>query len=92
MAKGKKSSGTHYVSKGERRSVYGGVSSVRKSKTTLERTLNKVNAWLAGKNPWITYENPNKLETNKRFIKVKSNNHWGNPKKPREAPNQVQQS
>ena len=80
MAKGKKSSGNHYVSKGERKSVRGGVAQVRKDRTELDKMANKVKAWKAMKNPWITIENPNKLETNKKFISYKANTIWGNPK------------
>jgi hypothetical protein len=32
--------------------------------------LNKVHAWMKGKRGWVTIENPNKQETNRRFIKV----------------------
>ena len=38
--------------------------------------LNKLNAWLKGKNVMLTIENPNKNETNKRFIRVNANDVW----------------
>ena len=40
-----------------------------------EKFMNKVSAWRAKRNPWITVENPNPNETNKRFIKVRSNEY-----------------
>ena len=33
-----------------------------------------------GLNPWLTVPNPNTNETNKKFIRVKSEDLWGNPK------------
>ena len=41
--------------------------------------MNKVNAWRAGKNPWITVQN-RETGTNRPFYKVKANDLWGNPK------------
>lgn len=70
--KGGKSSGV--VSKGERRSCKKngkwGVSEAQKM-------LWKQQAWMKGSNPWLTLENPNKNETNRRFIKVKMNDLKG---------------
>lgn len=41
----------------------------------------KHSAWLKGKNPWITIENPNKEETNRPYIRVKMNDtNLGHPK------------
>ena len=42
--------------------------------------MNKFEAYLNGKNPWITIQNPNKNETNKRFIKVKAVDMYGSLK------------
>jgi hypothetical protein len=72
----KKSSGKTYTSKGERRS-----SVSTKTKDPGQKMLNLQKAWLKGLNPWITIENPNKNETNKRFIRVRMNDtNLGNPK------------
>jgi hypothetical protein len=68
MAKGKKSSGKHETSKGERRSsmstagidVYAG-----------DTMLNKLSALKKGKDITLTLENPNKEQTNRKFIKYK---------------------
>lgn len=45
-----------------------------------EKMRNIQKAWLKGQNPWITIANPNKNETNKPFIRVKSNDIMGHPK------------
>jgi hypothetical protein len=68
MAKGKGGSGKTYTSKGERKS-----SMRTKTSNPSDKMINKQRAWLNGSNPWITIENPNKEETNKRFIRVRMN-------------------
>ena len=68
MAKGKKASGKHEVSKGERRS------SMRTrgvGDTNVDKMLRKLEALNKGKDVVITIENPNKNETNKKFIRHK---------------------
>lgn len=72
MAKGKKSSGKHYTSKGERRS-----SMKTPNRDPGQKILNKMAALNKGKDVYFTMENPNKNETNKRFIRVKvSGRDW----------------
>ena len=44
-----------------------------------EKAMNKIKAWRAGKNPWITVRNTSG-QTNMPFIKVKANTLYGNPK------------
>lgn len=80
---GKKSSGTSYTSKGERPNL------ARKTKNAmrrdylencqLERLNNQIKAWKRMKNVMLTVPNPNKNETNKRFIRVSAREFWGNP-------------
>jgi hypothetical protein len=65
---GKKSSGKHYTSKGERKSSISTASTDPGFKL-----INMQKAWMNGSNPWFTMENPNKNETNKRFIRVRYN-------------------
>jgi hypothetical protein len=48
-----------------------------------EKMLNKQRAWVNGSNPWITMENPNKEQTNKKFIRVRMNDLNGGPAKER---------
>lgn len=65
---GKKASGKTYTSKGER------ISSMRTSThgaNSADKMLNKLAALAKGKDVTLTLENPNKAETNKRFIKYK---------------------
>jgi hypothetical protein len=72
MAKGKKSSGKNYTSKGERRSSMS--TKVKDAGLTL---LRKMEALSKGKDVWFTIDNPNKNETNKRQIRVKrSGREW----------------
>jgi hypothetical protein len=71
---GKKASGKQYTSKGERNCVSGSIrSQMRAAKDSGEKMLDKQRAWAKGSNPWITIENPNKAQTNKKFIRVRMN-------------------
>ena len=82
MAKGKSSSGKNYTSKGERSNVSSKtLSGIRKEKYEGDKMLDLQRAWVKGQNPWMTIENPNKNETNKKFIRVRMNDTTlGNPK------------
>jgi hypothetical protein len=81
MAKGKKSSGKHYQSKGERSSVARKtILAMRQARSLSWINENIVKSWSKGENPWITVDNPNKEETNKRKIRVRTNDYWGYPK------------
>lgn len=77
----KKSRGGTYVSKG----LYPTVNRSTKKATRLDRKNSNqhiydlLEAWRKGTNPWVTISNPNTKETNKRFIRVRSNDRWGNP-------------
>jgi hypothetical protein len=71
---GKKSSGKHYTSKGERPNVKSTVlNGIRSDREGADVMLNKQRAWINGSNPWVTLENPNKEQTNKKFIRVRYN-------------------
>ncbi len=73
---GKKASGKHYTSKGER------IGSMKTAtRNPADRIMNQLLAWKAGKNVVITIENPNKNETNKKFIRVNAREHYGDPRK-----------
>ena len=77
MGKGKKSKGKNYTSKEGRNSVSRPlVKAVRSDRAPLEVMLNKLSAWKKGQNPWITVTNPNSLETNRIFIKVRARQEW----------------
>lgn len=74
MAK-RRSTKDKYVSKGERRSSMG-----TSTKSAAARIINQQAAHLAGKRVMVTIPNPNKNETNKRFIRVPSTSVWKDPK------------
>ena len=75
---GKKRTRKTQVSKGQRNSISRWViNAVRRDKSEGEKALNKIRAWRAGKNPWITVPGPS---SNMRFIKVRANSLYGNPK------------
>lgn len=78
---GKKSSGNTYQSKGERPNVKRNIlNAVRRDVTPSQKMEHIMDAYLKGRNPWLTVPNPNTNETNKKFIRVKSEDLWGNPK------------
>ena len=80
MAK-KKKSRDQQVSKGSGANVNAWVTkAIRKDRTLLQRMCNKISAWKQMKNPWLTVPNPNPNETDKRFVRVKANDVWGDPK------------
>jgi hypothetical protein len=75
---GKKKTRAGVTSKGQRRSVVAGVKEVRAARTAFDKDMNKIKAWRKGKNPWITVPGP---ASNKRFVRVRSNILFGDPKK-----------
>lgn len=56
---------------------FGITKALRREANPIAAAMNKLAAWKKGKNPWVTVEG---TQTNKRFIKVKANSLWGNPK------------
>jgi hypothetical protein len=85
MAKGKKSSGKTYSSKGERSNVSKAtLHLMRAGKSEADKLLDKQRAWLKGSNPWVTIDNPNKEQTNKRRIRVRMNDLMRGSAKDRE--------
>ena len=75
---GKKVKRKTYVSKGQRHSVARStVKAVKRDVSPFEKALNKLEAWKAGKNPWITVAGPS---SNARFIKVRANAVYGDPR------------
>ena len=85
MAKGKKSSGKTYSSKGERSNVSKAtLRLMRPGKSEADKLLDKQRAWLKGSNPWVTIDNPNKEQTNKRRIRVRMNDLMRGSAKDRE--------
>jgi hypothetical protein len=81
--KGGKSKG--FISQGLHKNVNKKtLNAMRADRTPAEKMLNKQRAWLKGKNPWVTIQNPSKEQTNKRFIRVRMNDLMGGSVKDRE--------
>ena len=75
---GKKKSRANQVSKGERNSDARNIVKARRRDymQSSERMTNQLAAFLRGKNVMLTIPNPNKNETNKRFIRVPAAEQW----------------
>lgn len=72
---------TKYVSKGERYNVSPSVAKdVKRERSVIDYWKTKQEAWMKGQNPWITIDNPNTAQTNKRKIRVRAESEWGNPR------------
>ena len=70
-----------YTSKGEHSTVSRKtLNSIKRDTTDGDKVLNKMRAYLNGKNPWFTMANPNKEETKKRFIRVRAVDLFGSVK------------
>lgn len=80
MAKRKKQR-DKYVSKGNGRTVSAATRRLMREGYvgSLDEYNNKLDAWKRGKRVVLTIENPNKEETNRRYIKVTGNQFWGSP-------------
>lgn len=77
----KKASGKTYTSKGQHSNVSRKtLNSIRGDDAARLRAQNVQDAYLKGKNPWLTIENPNKAETAKKFIRVRANDVMKHPK------------
>ena len=71
---GKKKTRSKVVSKGSQDSVSRQLlKAVSRNVPYVEKVLNKLKHWGRGKRTVVTIANPNKNETNKRFIKVEGN-------------------
>lgn len=74
----KSSNKVKYVSKGihsnVRQTTLNGMKALLPSWT---KFMNKFEAYLDGKDPWMTIDNPNKNETNKRTIRVRASSIYG---------------
>mgnify|MGYP001318357598 CR=1 FL=1 len=74
----RKSTSSGYASKGERPNVSKSIKT--KVVDPMKSLLHKVAAWKAGKKVMVTIANPNKTETNKRFIRVPATTAWNSGK------------
>lgn len=72
---------TKYVSKGERRSIARDVcKAVKRDRSVIDYWMIKQRAWLKGQNPWIVVPNGNTSDTRARFVRVRAETEWGDPK------------
>lgn len=79
---GKKKLRSKYTSKGQRKSMNPKVcNAVRHDRSMVDIALNKMDAFLRGNDVWMTIDNPNHLETNKRKIRVKAHTLFGDWRK-----------
>lgn len=76
---GKKVKRKTYVSKGQRASVSRtAIRAARDGVSEFDKALHKVEAWRAGKNPWITVPG---TTSNQKFVRVRANSVYGDPKR-----------
>ncbi len=75
-----KSSKAKYTSQGMYKNVSQKTLNSMKNRNLGDLFLQKFKAYLAGKNPWLTIENPNKNETAKKFIRIKAVDLYGSLK------------
>ena len=77
---GKKKTRKAYTSRGIHSNVSNStLALVRQSVSAIDKAMNKMKAWRAGKNPWITVESKEQ-KSNRQFYKVRANELYGNPK------------
>ena len=73
---------TKYTSKGERRSISkDSAKAVKSERSYLTKMVIKQKAWLKGQNPWVTVPNGNSADTRARYVRVRAETLWGDPKK-----------
>lgn len=84
MAKGKSSKSSGKTSAGIHSNVDRKILNAVRSEYLVSgnRVLNQLEAYKKGKRVMVTMENPNKNETNKRFIRVPATTVWRDPKIP----------
>ena len=75
---GKKRTRAHNTSKGERPNVKSStLQAVARSVTTAVRAIQKLDAWKAGKNPWISIPGS---KPNDPHVRYKANDLYGDPR------------
>lgn len=74
-------SGSKYTSKGEREANRKISKAVKRDRSAIDKWTILQKAWLKGKNPWVTVPNPNTSDTRARFVRVRAETEWGDPRK-----------
>ena len=84
MAKGKSNKSSGVMSAGLHSCVSRKITNAQRREymASSDRPMNQLLAHKKGKRVMVTIENPNKNETNKKFIRVSSLTLWRNPKQP----------
>ena len=72
---------TKYVSKGERKADRQLSKAVKRERTAIDKWTIKQKAWLKGLNPWIVVPNENTADTKARYVRVRAETEWGDPRK-----------
>jgi hypothetical protein len=73
----KKKSRPKYTSKGERGADSSISKAVRRDRDAFDVMAAKHRAFAKGRNVWLTIENPNTEETNKRFVRIRAADVYG---------------
>ncbi len=82
---GKKRIRKTVTSKGKHSSINRALATkVRASLNAVNGYGNLIDSWKKLQNPWLTVENPSKEQTNRKFIRVRANDYWGNPRPAKE--------
>lgn len=70
-----------YISKGERSNVSRSLcKAVKRDRSVIDYWITKQKAWLKGLNPWIVVPNANTADTRARFVRVRAETEWGDPR------------
>ena len=82
MAKGKSSKSSGVMSAGLHSCVSRSIVNAQRRDymASSDRLMNQLRAHKSGRRVMLTLENPNKNETNKKFIRVPANTVWRDPK------------
>jgi len=72
---------TKYTSKGEREADRSLSKAIKRDRSAIEKWKILQKAWLKGKNPWIVVPNENTADTKARFVRVRADTEWGDPRK-----------
>jgi hypothetical protein len=70
-----------YTSKGERQANRQISKAVKRDRTAIDKWVIKQKAWLKGQNPWLSVPNDNTADTRARFVRVRADTYWGDPRR-----------
>ena len=71
---GKKKTRSTYTSNGNMPTVSRSITNaVRRERSESTKIINKIKAWSKGKRTMVTIDNPDKTQTNRKYIRVEGN-------------------